>query len=633
MEVKDVNNSLGQVLFNKGAAVSSSQQALGTGFANLLAGQTAMALDMVAGRSAADKAQVDVSVAKKTVVSDDKKTAPQKEKSVTSKDKVSVAEKNTPKKNKKSVAVDDSSSVQANVVSDKPVQQENVATANNQVEQAVAQAEGVVEIEAPVVAEEVVADFQPVEAGETVLKELTIKVAQRNEQNVMAVISGNDIFMAPEMPDLQSLSAMASVSVLDEATGEVKSVSGAELVEKIKEASDNGDLFAYGRVQNQMVEVVPVIVTETPKIDAVSKENNDGILSQENVQTAVMQQTEVMAKTEKELPVEQKFVQKEAVVAEDEGVVVNSNNRDAGHNVEKFAYADEKLAEQASILDEKISSEHKVKVNVKVNEEKIAAATTADLLQDDFALRDIWVSADEGMDKTENPATQSGVAQNTSTAQNSTILNTNNMAAVMPVAAAAVEVVETIASSSTSSAMAAETVSAPMSHVVAGGSEFVNQARAENAKTTETSFRDVLKGMEREVVDQVKVNITKSAVKGIDKINIQLKPEDLGHIEIKMQISKDGKLQAHIISSRPETMEILQKEIQSLEQAFNDAGFEMDDGGLSFSFREGNEAGQDSNSELRSFLGNMFETDKGVETAGNDNLETWNPAQGLNIRV
>ncbi len=635
MDVKDVNNSIGQLLFNKGTAVNSSQQALGAGFANLLAGQVTMAMDIVANRSSADKSQVDVSMPKK-VVADDKKAAPEREKAVASKDKAPVAEKNAPKKNKKSVAEDNSSSAQANVVAEKNVQPEKTVDVSNQTEKTAAPVEGIVEVDAPVASAETVVDVQPIDGGEPVWKNLTIKAALSGEESVVATFSGDDVFMMPEMPDLQTLASLSSVSVLDSETGEVKTMTGAELMEKIKSASASGDLFVAGRTQGNMVELVPVMVAEMPTV--VAEQDIETVVAEKVSDKAVsapLQDAEAVVKNVEELPVEQVFAQKETVVADEADVVVNADNRNAGHKVEKFAYVDEKLAEQAALLDEKISAEHKVKVDVKVNEAKFAAAATAsDLLQDDFALRDIWVSADEGMVKSENPAVQGNVNQSVATAQNNTVLKTDYLAASLPAAEAGIKVVETVSASISNSAMAAETVSAPMSHAVAGGSsEFVNQARAENAKTTETSFRDVLKGMEREVVDQVKVNITKSAVKGIDKINIQLKPEDLGHIEIKMQISKDGKLQAHIISSRPETMEILQKEIQSLEQAFNEAGFETEDGSLSFSFREGNGAGQDSNSELRSFLGNMFEADEAVETAGNDNLESWNPAQGLNIRV
>ncbi len=627
MDVKDVNNNIGQLLFNKGNVNGPTQQVLGAGFANLLAGQATMALDIVANRSSSDKAQVDVSMPKKTVVADDKKPAPERDKNVAPKDKAPVAEK---------AVVDDASSPASVSVAEKPVQQENVAPVDNQAEKTVAPAEGAAEADVAVDSVETVVDVQPVEGGESVWKEMTIRPVLSGEQAVVAAVSGDEVFMMPEMPDLQFLASQPSVAVLDSATGEVKTMSGAELLNKIKTASVNGDLFSYGQTQGNMIEVVPSVITEMPKAEMVQDVETVMVetgLPKEAV--AQVKGAENIVKTVEEFPAEQAFVAKEAVEVEDGDVVVNADNRRNEYDAEKFAYADERLAKQAAFLDEKISAEHKVKVDVKVNEAKIAAAaTTTDLLQDDFALRDIWVSADDGVVKAENPAVQGNSNPTAATAQNNTVLNADYLAAALPDVAAGIKVVETVSASISNSAMAAETVSAPMSHAVAGGSsEFVNQARAENAKTTETSFRDVLKGMEREVVDQVKVNITKSAVKGIDKINIQLKPEDLGHIEIKMQISKDGKLQAHIISSRPETMEVLQKEIQSLEQAFNDAGFEMEDGSLSFSFREGNEAGQDSNSELRSFLGNMFEADEVVETAGNDNLESWNPAQGLNIRV
>ena len=136
-------------------------------------------------------------------------------------------------------------------------------------------------------------------------------------------------------------------------------------------------------------------------------------------------------------------------------------------------------------------------------------------------------------------------------------------------------------------------------------------------------------------MEQVKVNITKSAVKGVDKIDIQLKPEDLGHIEIKMQL-KNGKLQAHIISSRPETMEILQKEVQTLEKAFNEAGFQTEDGSLSFSFRGDGQANQnqDSNAELRNFIGRVFEREANSELLSEANQnDVWTAETGLNIRV
>lgn len=161
------------------------------------------------------------------------------------------------------------------------------------------------------------------------------------------------------------------------------------------------------------------------------------------------------------------------------------------------------------------------------------------------------------------------------------------------------------------------------------------EARAE--VENKTALRDVYKGMGREAVEQIKVNITKSAVKGVDTINVQLKPEELGHIEIKMQIAKDGKLQAHIISSRAETMDMLQKEMPALEKAFNDAGFETDGSSFSFSFREDRQAGQQNESGrgLRSFLGDVLDKEAGNENLAEETAAygTWDGKSALNIRV
>ena len=169
----------------------------------------------------------------------------------------------------------------------------------------------------------------------------------------------------------------------------------------------------------------------------------------------------------------------------------------------------------------------------------------------------------------------------------------------------------------------------------AGGSEFVNAARARTAEQLKSPVNDAYKGMSREVAEQVKVNITKSAVKGVDKIDISLKPEELGHIEIKMHLAKNGKLQAEIVASRPETMEILQKEAQNLQKSFEDAGFQTDENSLSFSCREDNaQSGrQEQNYEMRRFIGEALDND-----FSNDNLSgyaesSWDGQSGLNIRV
>ena len=145
--------------------------------------------------------------------------------------------------------------------------------------------------------------------------------------------------------------------------------------------------------------------------------------------------------------------------------------------------------------------------------------------------------------------------------------------------------------------------------------------------------RDTFKGMAKEVVEQIKVNITKSAVRGVDTIDIQLKPEDLGKVQVKMHIAKDGKIQAEIITSRAETAELLQKDASLLSKAFNDAGYNTDDKSFTFSFQNENQAkGQEKDDAgLLKFIGETLEQEA-ENIAGNDNLG-YDPVLGLNIRV
>ena len=187
-----------------------------------------------------------------------------------------------------------------------------------------------------------------------------------------------------------------------------------------------------------------------------------------------------------------------------------------------------------------------------------------------------------------------------------------------------------------SAAVSSENTSVSLASAGAAGNEMLANARSAAANDSSASFRDVYKGMGKEVVEQIKVNITKSAVKGVDTIEIQLKPEDLGKIEVKMQIGKDGKLQAHIVSSRPETAELLQKEMANLQKAFDDAGFQTDENSLNFSFRDEGQTGREQErNELRSFIGNALEQEAAMDAAGNDLFAgmSWDGNGGLNIRV
>ena len=389
---------------------------------------------------------------------------------------------------------------------------------------------------------------------------------------------------------LDALALMGAVTVVNPATGETFQTTGAELAAQLADAGVQSVSVLPGEEGQPLV--APV-VENAPEADAF-----------QNIVAA-------MKKTQAEnAPV----VDADAVAAD------AASDQDI-------------LAQQAAKLGEAVGEDRKVKVEVSVKEEKIADAVDGGLVKNAKLSDETLSAVVESKDAVKgNPLTEVKTPAQQAAPQNQIreMPLTMTAGAVSNAAAAA-------ADDTAAGAVSTETGSVTLAHAGTVGGEMLANAKASAANdSSSTSFRDVYKGMGKEVVDQIKVNITKSAVKGVDKIEIQLKPEDLGHIEVKMQIGKDGKLQAHIVASRPETAEILQKEIGNLQKAFNEAGFQTDEGSLSFSFRDDGQAGQNQErNNLRNFIGDVLEQETAMDAAVGDLFAgtAWDGKNGLNIRV
>lgn len=389
---------------------------------------------------------------------------------------------------------------------------------------------------------------------------------------------------------LDALALMGTVTVVNPATGETFQTTGAELAAQLADAGVQSVSVLPGEEGQPLV--APV-VENAPEADAF-----------QNIVAA-------MKKTQAEnAPV----VDADAVAAD------AASDQDI-------------LAQQAAKLGEAVGEDRKVKVEVSVKEEKIADAVDGGLVKNAKLSDETLSAVVESKDAVKgNPLTEVKTPAQQAAAQNQIreMPLTMTAGAVSNAAAAAADDTAAVAVST-------EAGSVTLAHAGTVGGEMLANAKASAANdSSSTSFRDVYKGMGKEVVDQIKVNITKSAVKGVDKIEIQLKPEDLGHIEVKMQIGKDGKLQAHIVASRPETAEILQKEIGNLQKAFNEAGFQTDEGSLSFSFRDDGQAGQNQErNNLRNFIGDVLEQETAMDAAVGDLFAgtVWDGKNGLNIRV
>jgi flagellar hook-length control protein FliK len=83
----------------------------------------------------------------------------------------------------------------------------------------------------------------------------------------------------------------------------------------------------------------------------------------------------------------------------------------------------------------------------------------------------------------------------------------------------------------------------------------------------------------------VPVEIGLKSLAGINQFEIRLAPEDLGRIDVKLHIDGEGKVKAHLVVDRPETLAFLQRDAAQLQQTLEQAGLKTQDNGLAMSLR------------------------------------------------
>jgi hypothetical protein len=87
-----------------------------------------------------------------------------------------------------------------------------------------------------------------------------------------------------------------------------------------------------------------------------------------------------------------------------------------------------------------------------------------------------------------------------------------------------------------------------------------------------------------QVFEQIKVHVTRATKAGLNQVTIQLRPDDLGRVDVKLEV-QDGKVRALVIAEKPETLQLLQSDARGLERALNESGLRTDASLLEFSLR------------------------------------------------
>jgi flagellar hook-length control protein FliK len=93
------------------------------------------------------------------------------------------------------------------------------------------------------------------------------------------------------------------------------------------------------------------------------------------------------------------------------------------------------------------------------------------------------------------------------------------------------------------------------------------------------------------------VEIAASATAGKSHFEIRLDPADLGRIDVRIDVDRNGQVTSHLTVEKPETLSMLRQDAPQLQQALDDAGFKTGDGGLQFSLRDQSSSGQNSGNE------------------------------------
>jgi flagellar hook-length control protein FliK len=88
------------------------------------------------------------------------------------------------------------------------------------------------------------------------------------------------------------------------------------------------------------------------------------------------------------------------------------------------------------------------------------------------------------------------------------------------------------------------------------------------------------------------VAIASRAQAGSSQFDIRLDPPELGRIDVRLGVDRDGQVTSHVTVDRADTLQLLQSQQPQLEHALQQAGLKTADNGLQFTLRDQSFAGQ-----------------------------------------
>ncbi len=132
------------------------------------------------------------------------------------------------------------------------------------------------------------------------------------------------------------------------------------------------------------------------------------------------------------------------------------------------------------------------------------------------------------------------------------------------------------------------------------------------------------------------LEIAASAKSGKSRFEIRLDPADLGRIDVRIDIDRNGQVTSHLTVEKPETLSMLRQDAPQLQRALDDAGFKTGNGGLQFSLRDQSSSGQNNGSDANPNAQRLVISEEDTipaAVAGRTYGRALGPSSGVDIRV
>lgn len=131
-------------------------------------------------------------------------------------------------------------------------------------------------------------------------------------------------------------------------------------------------------------------------------------------------------------------------------------------------------------------------------------------------------------------------------------------------------------------------------------------------------------------------HIAQQAQNGVKRFDIRIDPPELGRLEIRLDVTREGQVTTHLVVERSETLDFLQRDARNLERALQNAGLDLSKDGLSFSLKDqGAAAGGGDGTEADEARSNPGgeDTDAALDPSAPPHPYRHTMSVGLDIRI